>query len=115
MLCCAAISLMVGPAGSAVAWAAGADTVLATVAMTSPTAAIAAVTTFRGFNASDSLRSAFGLARQAYRPPVRDGANCELNSCPVMPRMALTAMAAPDVRARINGSAATTRGRSAMG
>jgi hypothetical protein len=43
-------------------WAAVADPALAAVAMTSPTAAIAAVSTPRRFNASDSLRSAESAA-----------------------------------------------------
>lgn len=69
MLCWAAMSLMAGPAGPAVAGAAVAGTALAAVAMTSPAAAIAAVITFRRFNASYSLRCANGHIRQAYRPP----------------------------------------------
>src|SRR5690242_10138064 len=62
----AAISLIAGPAA---AWAAGADTAPAAVAMTSPATAITVVMTFRFFNAPYSFFcSAHGHIRHAYRP-----------------------------------------------
>jgi hypothetical protein len=62
MVCWAAISLIVGPwaAWAAVAWTAGADTALAPVATTSPASVIAAVITFRCFNARHFPYSAHG-------------------------------------------------------
>jgi hypothetical protein len=68
MVCWAAISLIVGPcaAWAAVAWTAGADTTLAPVATTSPATVIAAVSTFRCFNARHFPYSAYGLFRHAY-------------------------------------------------
>jgi hypothetical protein len=92
MVCWAAISLIVGPwaacaARAAVARAAGADTALAPVATTSPATAIAAVITFRCFNARHFLYSAQGHIRHAYVAPVIDGR--ELTFRAGTPRVAL--------------------------
>ena len=88
MVCWAAISLIVGPgADDAVAWAAGADAPLAAVAMTSEATAIAAVITFRCFNARHFLYSAHGHIGHAYVAPVIDGR--ELRFRAGTPRVAL--------------------------
>jgi hypothetical protein len=68
MLCWAAISLMTGPAWPGAAGAAVAGAALAAVAMTSPAAVIAAVITFRRFNASYSFRCANAISGMLIGP-----------------------------------------------